>query len=65
MNGNTEEFNIDCQTCDGETALILACKEGHESCAQILLESGANVDMINWKYTIHRWFIKGRFFKNL
>ena len=65
LHGNTEEFDIDCQTFDGETALILACKEGQASCAQILLESEANVDIINWKYTIHRWFIKGRYFNNL
>ena len=38
-------INLDLQNKNGRTALHLACLYGHLSCAELLLENGANFDL--------------------
>ena len=41
----SEDVDIDWQTFEGETALLLACRKGRAACVEKLIENGANIDL--------------------
>lgn len=45
MHGAVEVVNVNWQSFDGKTALLLAAAEGHTSCVQLLLQHAADVNL--------------------
>ena len=40
-----EAVDVNWQSFDGKTALLLAASEGHSTCMQLLLQHGADVNL--------------------
>lgn len=49
--------NVNCQALDKATPLFIAAQEGHTTCVELLLSSGADPDLYcnedNWQLPIH------------